>query len=139
MAAIENMSDDKNVSVIITNYSPLTENLIEWLKDIRLDFIMINGDHEKKDYSFLLNIKPAILLLDLGFIGQKEQKLMHIIKSSLQNTKVIYLTFDNPANYQNFMQKTGVEGLVVQWKDYRKLPRIMQSLLQEKARIQPGI
>ena len=64
----KNKTGNKKTSVIITDYSPLTENLIDLLKDIRPDFSLVNGDQEQCKYTFLKTLQPRILILDPGFI-----------------------------------------------------------------------
>jgi len=138
MPKTEKNKDLKNEVVIITDHSPLTENLIEWLHNFYPQILLFNGDQDTKSFSFLKIIKPELIIIDPGFIHRKESELMEILKSELVSTKLIILSFYESKKYRKFMEKTGIMGSIINWQNYTELPFLMHSMLKRHSISKPA-
>jgi DNA-binding NarL/FixJ family response regulator len=134
----KNSKELKNDVVIITDHSPLTENLIEWLNNIYPQILLFNGDQDTKSFSFLKIIKPELIIIDPGFTHRKESELMEILKTELVSTKLIILSFYESKKYRNFMENTGIKGAIIKWKNYTELPFLMHSMLKHHSLSKPA-
>lgn len=120
--------------VILTDYSPLTATLIDWLNEIYPQFVLYNGDEQAKDSSFFKNVKPELIIIDYSFLHKEKAEVIKFIKSKLFPTKLIIMNYSDDEKYRTFLKFNGISGKVLNWMKFRKLPGLINSLLNKNHR-----
>jgi len=115
--------------VIITNHNTLTETLIGWLSDYNSNINFYNGD--QKGLAFVQRLVPEIVIFDPGLRLNREINLFEILNKELINTKSIILTYDETNKYKKFIDRSYIKGIILQWREYQKLPLLINTILRE--------